>query len=149
MNRIAEAAVPRGWYHGWNIVVVTILSQVAANGLTYNTFSLFVREWSTDLHAPISQLQLAVAAMALFAALASPAIGALADKYPARRLFGCGLLGIAAFYLAISVTTAAWQVIALYGLFVPLALALCTSVTANPLISRWFVRRLGLALGLS
>lgn len=149
MNRIAEAAVPRGWYYGWNIVAITILSQVAANGLTYNAFSLFVRQWSVDLHAPISQLQLAVAAMALVCALTAPVIGALADKYPARRLFGFGLAGIAIFYLAVSMATAAWQLIALYGLLVPVALGLSTSLTANPLISRWFARRLGLALGLS
>jgi MFS family permease len=149
MYRIAEATIPRGWYYGWNIVAVTILAQVAANGLTYNAFSLFVHQWSTDLHAPISQLQLAVAAMALVCALAAPVIGTFADKYPARRLLGCGLAGIGLFYLAVSMATAAWQVIALYGLLVPVALGLSTSVVANPLISRWFTRRLGLAIGLS
>jgi MFS family permease len=149
MNRIAAAAVPGFWYYGWNIVAVCILSQVAANGLTYNAFSLFVHDWSADLHAPISQLQLAVAAMALVCALCSPIIGALADKYPARRLFAVGLIGIAIFYFAVSLTTTAWQVIALYGLLIPVALGLCTAITANALISRWFVRRLGLALGLS
>ncbi|HTV96162.1 MAG TPA: MFS transporter [Steroidobacteraceae bacterium] len=149
MNRIAETAVPRGWYYGWNIVAATVLSQVAANGLTYNCFSLFVHDWSRDLHAPISQLQLTVAAMVLVAALASPVIGSLADRFPARKLFAPGLLGIALFYVAVSAASAAWQVIALYGLLVPIALGLCTSLTANPLIARWFVRRLGLAIGLS
>jgi MFS family permease len=85
----------------------------------------------------------------LVAALVSPVVGALADKYPARRLFGWGLLGMAIFYVAISSATAAWQILALYGLLAPLALCLSTAVTANALISRWFVRRLGLALGLS
>src|SRR5580658_7368218 len=94
MNSTAEAVAPRGWYYGWNIVAVAILSQIAANGLTYNAFSLFVHDWSKDLHAPISQLQLAVAAMALFAALTAPIIGTFADKYPARRLFAVGLMGI-------------------------------------------------------
>jgi MFS family permease len=76
-------------------------------------------------------------------------VGAAADKYPARRLFGFGLLGIGIFYLAISGATQTWQVVALYGLLAPVALVLSTAVTANALISRWFVRRLGLALGLS
>jgi MFS family permease len=149
MTQIAGAARQRGWYYGWNITAVCILSQVAANGLTYNAYSLFLRDWSSQLHTPVSQLQLPVAAMALVAALLAPLVGGLADKYPARRLLGWGLFGIAIFYIAISTVTAAWQVFALYGLLVPLALTLSTAVTTNALISRWFVRRLGLALGLS
>jgi MFS family permease len=148
-TQIAGSVRQRGWYHGWNIVAVCVLSQVAANGLTYNAYSLFLRDWSAQLHAPISQLQLPIAGMALVAALLSPMVGVLADKYPARRLFGWGLIGIAIFYVAISAATAAWQVVALYALLAPLALCLSTAVTANALISRWFVRRLGLALGLS
>jgi MFS family permease len=149
MTQIAMTAKPRGWYHGWNIVAACVLSQVAANGLTYNAFSLFLRDWSADLHAPVSRLQLAVAAMALVAALISPLVGALADKFPARRLFACGLLGMAIFYFAIGAATVTWQLLALYGLLAPLALCLSTAIVANALISRWFVRRLGLALGLS
>jgi MFS family permease len=148
-TQIADSVRQRGWYHGWNIVAVCVLSQVAANGLTYNAYSLFLRDWSAQLHAPVSQLQLPIAAMALVAALLSPMVGVLADKFPARRLFGWGLLGIAIFYVAISAVTAPWQLVALYGLLAPLALCLSTAVTANALISRWFVRRLGLALGLS
>jgi MFS family permease len=149
MTQSAGSVRQRGWYHGWNIVAVCILSQVAANGLTYNAYSLFLRDWSAQLHAPISQLQLPIAGMALVAALLSPMVGVLADKYPARRLFGWGLIGMAIFYVAISAATAAWQIVALYALLAPLALCLSTAVTANALISRWFVRRLGLALGLS
>jgi MFS family permease len=149
MTQSADSVRQHGWYHGWNIVAVCVLSQVAANGLTYNAYSLFLRDWSAQLHAPISQLQLPIAGMALVAAMLSPMVGALADKYPARRLLGWGLFGMAIFYVAISTATAAWQVVALYAVLAPLALCLSTAVTANALISRWFVRRLGLALGLS
>ena len=140
---------PRGWYHGWNIVALCILLQAAANGLTYNAFSLFLRDWSAQLHAPVSQFHLSIAAMALVAALAAPGVGILADKYPARRLFVAGLLGIAVFYFLIGSVSAIWQLTALYGLLAPFALVLSTAVPANALISRWFRRRLGLALGLS
>ena len=140
---------PRGWYHGWTIVALCILLQASANGLTYNAFSLFLRDWSAQLHAPVSQFHLSVAAMALVAALAAPGVGILADKYPARRLFVIGLLGIAVFYFLIGSVGAVWQITALYGLLAPFALVLSTAVPANALISRWFRRRLGLALGLS
>jgi MFS family permease len=76
-------------------------------------------------------------------------VGVLADKFPARRLFVGGLLAMAVFYFSISAVGAVWQLIALYGLLAPFALVFSTAVPANALISRWFRRRLGLALGLS
>jgi MFS family permease len=144
-----DSGAPRGWYYGWNIVAAAIFSQVAANGLTYNAFPLFLPDWSRQLHAPVSQLQLTVAGMVLVAAIVSPAVGALADRFPARRIFAAGLLGMAAFYACISFAQAAWQILALYGLLAPVALCLATAIPCNAVISRWFVRRRGLALGLS
>jgi len=149
MNANALSARPRAWYHGWNIVAVCILSQAVANGLTYNSLSLFLRGWSAELHTPISRLTLTVAIMGTVAAALSPFIGMLADKYPARRLFVCGLLGMALFYAGVGSVTAAWQLLVLYGVLAAPALALCTAIVANALISRWFVRRRGTAFGLS
>jgi MFS family permease len=126
-----------------------VLSQVAANGLTYNTFSLFLHDWAAEMHTPISRFQLSTAVMVLGAAALSPFIGMLADRYPANRLLACGLVGLAVFDLAISFTTESWQIVALYGLLAPIPLCLSTSVVTNTLISRWFVSSRGLALGLS
>jgi MFS family permease len=141
--------VRRGWYHGWNIVVVCVLAQVAANGLPINAFSLFLHDWSVDLKAPISSLQLSLAALGLFSAIFSPLVGPLADKYPARRLMGGGILGIAAFYIALSFVQARWQFLVLFMIVLPLALVFSTTLVANACVSRWFTRRLGLALGLT
>ncbi len=148
-NATSIARPATGWYYGWNIVGATIVSQIAANALIYNCFSLFVRGWSVDLHVPVSQLQLCVTALAFLCAMLSPFVGAMADRYPARRLLLLGLAGTAVFYVAASFVTAGWQLIALYGLLAPIALSLAASLVTSPLIARWFVRRLGLALGLS
>jgi MFS family permease len=149
MNANASIAAPRGWYHGWNIVAVCILSQAMGNGLTYNALSLFLKGWSQELHTPISRLTLTVAIMGTVAAVISPFVGALADKYPARRLLVCGLLGMAVFYVCVGSVTASWQLLVLYGVIAAPALTFCTAVVTNTLITRWFVRRRGLAFGLS
>ena len=138
-----------GWYAGWNIVAVCILAQVASNGLSVNAFSLFLKSWSADLHTPISSLQLAPAAMGLVSSILAAFIGGWADKAPARRLFAIGLVALALFHIAVGFVTAPWQIIALYGTLVPIGVLLAGALTANAVVSRWFVRRLGLALGLS
>jgi MFS family permease len=137
------------WYHGWTIVGMLVVSQVAGNSLTYNAFSLFLKVWSHDLHVPVSQLVVAVTALVLVAAPLSPMVGVLADRYPARWLFGVGLVIMGGFCIGISLVTQAWQIIALYAFVAAPALVLSTAVPGNALISRWFVRRLGLALGIS
>jgi MFS family permease len=147
----SPTAGPRsgGWYYGWNIVAICVLAQIAANGLPINSLSLFLGSWAHDLHTPISNLLIALLPLAFVTAGASPVIGALADKYPARWLFSAGLAGIAVFCLGISLATATWHIWALYGLIYPVSLCLSTSVPANAVVSRWFVRRLGLALGIT
>jgi MFS family permease len=149
MTVAASAPRPRGWYHGWNIVAVCVLSSAVANGLPINAFSLFLQDWSAELHAPISFFQLGLAALGLFSAFCSPFVGVLSDKYPARWLMGGGLLGIALFCIGVSLVRTSWQLLALFMIVLPVSVAFSTTLPANAVVSRWFVKRLGLALGLT
>ena len=145
----AEARPRALWYHGWNIVAVAILSQIAGNGLALNSMSLFLHDWARDLHAPISALLVAILPFSVIVSISSPLIGALADRYPARLLIAIGLTGMVAFCLLMSLADATWQVWMLYGILFPISLGLCALATANAVVSRWFVRRIGLALGIT
>lgn len=149
MTPIARAARWPGWYRGWNIVAVAVLCQAAANGMPINAFSLFLHDWSVALNAPVSSLQLALGTTGLVSALLAPLTGAFADRYPARWLLVAGLLGMATFHIGLSFVTERWQLMLLFSFLLPPALVLSSSVTANALVSRWFIRRLGLALGLT
>jgi MFS family permease len=145
----ASTAQRRGWYHGWNIVAVCVLSSAVANGLPVNAFSLFLQDWSAQLHAPISFFQLGLAALGLFSAFCAPYVGVLSDKYPARWLMGGGLLGMALLCIGVSMVRTSWQLLALFMIVLPLAVVFSTTLPQNAVVSRWFVRRLGLALGLT
>jgi sugar phosphate permease len=144
-----ELSPPRGWYYGWNIVAVSILAALAANGVPLNCVSLYLEPWAKETGAPISQLLLALSAMMLVMGVAAAALGGVADRKPARLLVSLGLLGLALISFGVSFATKAWQIELAYALLIPVPLVAATSVVTNPLVSRWFVRRLGLALGLT
>jgi len=86
--------------------------------------------------------------MVFVCAALSPVIGTLADKLPARRLLGIGLLGMALFYVA-SVSSRPLAVLALYWAVASISLTLSAAIVTNAVIARWFVRRRALALSLS
>lgn len=138
-----------GWYFGWNVVAATIVMQVASNGLTINAYPLFLKSWSAAFGAPISTLQLGMGMCGIACAIGAPITGMFADRYPARALVVPGLILTALFFFGISLATSTWQYLVLYGAVSPLALCLSGSVPANAVLSRWFSKRLGLALGLS
>jgi MFS family permease len=145
---MSAPARSRGWYYGWNVIAITIVAQIAANGITLNSLSLFMRDWSHDLNSPISSLQLLILPLLLVSAAVSPLSGRLADTVPARWLMSGGLIGVAVFCLLLSTVTQRWQFFALYGTVLPIAIAFSTNVVSNAVVSRWFVRRIGLAMGL-
>jgi MFS family permease len=149
MTVAANTARQRGWYHGWNIVAVCMLSSAVANGLPVNAFALFLQDWSAQLHQEISFFQLGLGALGLFSAFCSPYVGVLCDKYPARWLMGGGLLGMALFCVGVSWVRTSWQLLALFAILLPVSVCFSTTLPANAVVSRWFVRRLGLALGLN
>src|ERR1700740_208616 len=124
----ASGSARRGWYYGWNIVGVCILAQVAAMGLAFNAFSLFLHGWAQDLHVDISKLQLCMLGLTVGGAIGAPVIGVLADKLAPRRLFATGLLGMALFYFAVSRATAFWQLAALYSTIGTISMALSSAI---------------------
>lgn len=137
------------YYHGWNIIMACVLSQLAALGVTINCFSLFVGGWSAQFHTPISALALGMTIFSLGCAIWCPLVGYFADKYPVRNLMAIALVGIALFHFAVGSVSGGWQIIALYSVPLPLVITFSTSVPAQALVSRWFVRRRGLAMGLT
>jgi MFS family permease len=126
-----------------------VLSTILVNGLAANSFSLFLHDWSAELHCPISSLLLGMSVMGITIAFVGPFVGVMADKYPIRWVFGIGLAAMTFMAIAMSFITAVWQIQLLYALVLPVAVSFAALIPANAVISRWFVRRLGLAMGLA
>jgi MFS family permease len=137
------------YYHGWNIILACILSQLAALGVPVNCFSLFVGHWSTQFHTPISTLALGMTAFSLSCSIWCPLVGFLADRYPVRNIMAIALVGMALFQTVIGFASAGWQIVVLYSVVLGLVITFSSGVPSQALVARWFVRRRGLAMGLT
>jgi MFS family permease len=137
------------WYHGWNIVGVSVLSQVAALALTMNCFSLFLHDWTREFGVPVSALALSITLFSVGCMVTAPLAGLAASRYAARWVFGLALGGLAVAHVAVGFTTAAWQVVLIYALVLPFVIAFASAVQGQAVVSRWFVRRVGVAMGLT
>jgi len=60
-----------------------------------------------------------------------------------------GLLCFAAGFFLLSVSTALWQIIAVYGVLMGISTTLCGSIVAQTLMTKWFLARTGLAIGIA
>jgi len=137
------------WYHGWNVVAACVFVQACALGLTINAFSLFVPRWTQEFGVPVSTIAVSITLFSVGSAATSWFIGLLSTRYPARWLIGGGLVLLAFVMVLVSQARAAWQITAIYVLLMPLALGFSGAVTSQSLVSRWFLQRAGVPIGLT
>lgn len=138
-----------GYYYGWNIVGVTVLAQLAGFGIAINCLSLYLPEWSRDLHAHVSALAFCYTAPGTVFCLLGPLTGYAAERFSARWMITVGLLGVSLLFVLASRVTEAWQLIALFATIAPVAMVISGFVPAQVLVTRWFDRRRGAAIGVS
>jgi MFS family permease len=136
-------------FYGWVIVATAAVGLLlGAFPISVASFGIFFPAYVKDFHARRSAISLAFATHNLVAAFSTFVIGRLADRVGARRviLTGSAALGVI-LISARGVGSQLWQLYLLYGLLAA-AGAATTTVPYALVVSRWFNRRRGLALGL-
>jgi MFS family permease len=137
-------------FYGWLIVFVSAIGLFLGPPLMVFSFSVFFKSLVVDFHANRAAVSFAFSLFNAVGALLIPCIGMLIDRFGAKRvillftlLYGIGLCS------ALWVGSALWQ---LYLLFTALGVAMASGPSPVPygvVISHWFNRYRGFALGLS
>ena len=137
-------------FYGWLIVFVSAIGLFLGPPLMVFSFSVFFKSLVQDFHASRATVSFAFSLFNLVGALLIPCTGMIIDRFGAKRvvlvftlLYGLGLCS------ALWVGTSVWQ---LYLFFILLGVAMASGPAPVPygvVISHWFNRHRGLALGLS
>jgi MFS family permease len=134
------------YYYGWVIVAVSAVILLVVFGIRLSFTVFFVAltdefNWTRGDTALIFSVS-----MIVFAITSTPA-GMALDRFGARRTFGIGSLLLALGLFMSSQVVAYWQLVLSYGLVAGLGISILGLGPLAGLISRWFIKKRGVALG--
>lgn len=138
-----------GFYYGWVMVAVAFITQsVSGGGLTYS-YSVIASTLNDEFAVSRLQLMLPMTAMTLMGAFVSPLLGPRLDKFPLRNFMFAGALVLALGLYSLSLAPSMMAVTLIYGLLMAPVHGLLGTLCSSVLVSRWFSRKLALAMGVA
>jgi MFS family permease len=147
--RAREQAAQRSGriYYGWIIVaasfvVISLISPLIAS------FPLFYVAVLQDFNWSRGSTAIAMSLHLVLGGLASPVAGGLIDRYGPRRVMPAGALITGAALVWLSQSAAMWEFYVGFGVVAAIGSSLLHVVPLTTVISNWFVRNRGTAIGI-
>ena len=137
------------FYYGWLITASLFLVLLVHGGAGFYVFAIFYDPLMAEFGWARADVAAGIAIYISAIALSAPFVGGITDRCGARRVLAAGGVFGGLSFLMLSQVHALWQ---FYLLYLLLGLSLgsaCGPLPSASLISRWFVERRGLAMGVS
>jgi sugar phosphate permease len=135
------------YYFGWNVVIAVVLAQVAYFEHLSSAIGLFMKPLQDKFHWSRASIGGVQSTGRMVEGLAAPLIGPLLDRYGARVVMPIGGIIVTFSMLAMSKATNIWELYLLRGILAGLGFTLIGDMVNSVVISKWFVRKRGRALG--
>jgi MFS family permease len=138
------------FFYGWVVVATSALGLLfGAFPIVVSSFAIFFGSYVHEFHASRAAIALALTIHNFIAAFLAGWIGRLTDRFGTRNVIlpGLGVLGLV-LLSAEAIGSKLWQLYVFYAILGAVSNS-TTSVPYGVVVSRWFNRRRGLALGLT
>jgi MFS family permease len=137
---------PRLWY-GWVVLAVVFVVMATLIGAR-NSLGFFFKEMAGEFGWSRAELSAAYSAGMIAQGLASPLAGWMGDRWNLRWTISAGALATGAALLLGYFIQSLWQLYLMYALL-SAGFAMATYVPQVHILSNWFHKRRGLAMGIS
>ncbi|MCE7796436.1 MFS transporter [Sphingobium sufflavum] len=133
----------------WQQVVACLVLQGVSAGTITSAFSVLAVPFAAEFGLTRMVVMLAMTLTLLVTALLSPVVGRLLDQLSIRVIMLIGSVALSAGFAGLSLAHDYSQMLILYALLLAPANVLIGPLSASVLVSRWFDRDRGRALGLA
>ena len=134
-------------FYGWWIVIVSLLCMFMGIGISVYTFGVFLKPitqefgWSRGAFSGVYFL------FSLTLGIVAPLIGRLVDKYGSKWIMVSGAVGMGACLILFGlIVDSLWHAYIIYFLL-GLGVAAMSGIPVAAVVSNWFSRKRGLAMG--
>lgn len=132
----------------WLMAACAMLALLISNGMTLTGLSVFDSSLLKEFGFSLGALKFRDLITLALTGLIAPFIGILIDRVGVRALLIAGSILLSLAYLAYSQITALWQIYAIHVVFAAVLVAAGLNV-AVILVSQWFVKHRGTAIGIA
>jgi MFS family permease len=137
--------VRRWLFTGWTVLAGAFFGYAIAQGLMHS-YAVFLVAYLGEFGWGRAETSVAYSVSQLVLGISSPLVGVLVDRFGTRVLVTAGALVLAGGLAANATVSSLWQIVLLYGVVMTLGSNCLGLVVSVPILSRWFVRRRGLAM---
>src|SRR5690242_21361793 len=138
------------FFYGWVVVAASAIALLfGAFPIVVSCFAVFLKPYIQEFHASRAAVSVAILIHNIGAAVLATWIGRLTDRFGARKLVIPGLATLGVVLIsAEAIGSKLWQLYLFYALLGAVS-STTTAVPYGVVVSRWFNRNRGLALGLT
>ncbi|MDK1020622.1 MAG: MFS transporter [Candidatus Hydrogenedentes bacterium] len=136
-------------YYGWKIVGATFVTWFISVGFLFYSYGTFFLALEKDFGESRFAISLGLACMNIAMGLLAPFLGRAVDQWSIRRIMLIGAACMTAGFLVASQVTALGQFILLMGTLLGVGASMMGQLPNLTLVSNWFIRRRGMALGIA
>lgn len=134
---------------GWRVVAGAFVGMLLANGLFTYGFTILVNPIRADFDASLEQVMYSLTLGTLGGLVLGPIVGTLIDRYSVRALMIAGGLITATGLYSLAQMQSILTFNIVFGITMALSMNTMSSMTGSAVVSRWFTRNRGKALGIA
>lgn len=134
---------------GWRVVAGAFVGMLLANGLFTYGFTILVNPIRVDFDASLEQVMYSLTLGTLGGLVLGPIVGILIDRFSVRFLMIAGgfITAGGLYAMAQAQSVASFNIV--FGITMALSMNTMSSMAGSAVVSRWFTRNRGKALGIA
>ena len=134
-------------FHGWRIVASSGFINMFSVGIPFYAYSVFYIHLQDEFNAGRFLISSTLSIMIIAAGVFAPICGQLVDKFSLKNILSIGAIIFGLGLISLSFCQSYYQFLIVYGSIVALGMTLFGNLATAKLISNWFKKKIGSAIG--